>query len=308
MKVFKNKEGKVRSGWKILLSFLLMQVLTGILLIPAVLPGLIMQGTSEGPGFQLEIDMGKLMENPSIKLGVMIAQLIATLLTLLIFLKAEKRKWRELGITSIRTQGKNLGFGLAAGGGSILAITAILAATGQVQLTARMGGNGLWTEVLMGFIAYIIVAANEELYFRGYVVSTLSQSRSLPLIYIGSALIFCAAHLSNPNVHLLGIINIFLIGLLFSYMMIKTGTLWMPFGYHLMWNFTQGSVIGFPVSGLPPEGLFSVHAADSIWTGGSFGVEASIWTTVMIAAGFFLTKVFCGRNAHQPAMFASAGK
>jgi membrane protease YdiL (CAAX protease family) len=112
------------------------------------------------------------------------------------------------------------------------------------------------------------------------------------MIYVGSCLVFGLAHMKNPNVHFLGIVNICLIEILFAYMFIQTKSLWMSMGYHFLWNFFQGNFLGFHVSGTQGDGFFRIKEADNIWTGGSFGIEASIWTTVIIGIGFFITKFY----------------
>ncbi|MGV3466021.1 MAG: CPBP family intramembrane glutamic endopeptidase [Heyndrickxia sp.] len=146
--------------------------------------------------------------------------------------------------------------------------------------------------LLIGMITFIFVALNEELFFRGYIISILKPSNSKVVIYLVSAVIFSCAHILNENVKLLGLINIVLIGLLFAYMFLKTNRLWMPVGYHLTWNFFQGNVWGFQVSGTTTKSVLQPEIQDSILTGGSFGPEAGLLTTIVIIVGFFITKVF----------------
>jgi uncharacterized protein len=120
----------------------------------------------------------------------------------------------------------------------------------------------------------MFVAANEEPFFRGYVISVSKQTNFTPMIYVGSCLVFGLAHMENPNVHFLGIVNICLIGILFAYMFTQTKSLWMSMGYHFLWNFFQRNILGFHVSGTQGDGFFRIKEADNIWTGGSFGFEA----------------------------------
>lgn len=281
-KWFKNADGQVRSGWKIILAFGLMNIFTGILSVPIAFFMFAKVGDHE-VSFDVSLD------RPLPSLLIMLAQLVGVILTVWIFLKKEKKKWSDAGVTSLRSQGKNVLFGLFLGAASIFVVALIMLATRQITITpvkANLADIGIY------FISFIFVAANEELFFRGYVISALRQTKSYPLIYLVSCLVFGAVHIPNPHVHPLGIFNVFMIGLLFAYMLIQTKSLWMSAGYHLTWNFFQGNILGFNVSGTAGDGFFHIKGADNIWTGGSFGAEASIWTTVVILLGLYLTKKF----------------
>ena len=63
------------------------------------------------------------------------------------------------------------------------------------------------------------------------------------LIYVASALIFSIAHGLNPNVSILGLVNIALVGILFAYMFYATNSLWLPIGYHITWNYLPGECL-----------------------------------------------------------------
>lgn len=283
-KWFKNAEGQVRSGWKIILALGLMTILTGILSIPVLVIG-----------SNVNTPTDLILENPVSGLFMVLAQLIAVILTVFIFLKKEKKKWKDVGLTSLRSQENNLLFGMALGAGSIILITVILIAAKQITLVPVDITGRLLTDIGLFFITFIMVALNEELFFRGYIISALKQTKSYPIIYFFSSLIFGMEHLGNPNVHKVGIINVILIGALFAYMVIQTKTLWMSIGYHFTWNFIQGNIIGFNVSGTQAKAFFHVNSSDTIWTGGSWGIEASIFTTVVILIGFFITQFYVSR-------------
>ena len=94
-------------------------------------------------------------------------------------------------------------------------------------------------------------------------------------------------HGMNPNVSILGL-NIALVGILFAYMFVATNSLWLPIGYHITWNYFQGNVFGFPVSGTTPNGIYGVEVvAGRDWlTGGAFGLEGGLMATLLILVGF----------------------
>src|SRR5690606_35583110 len=108
-------------------------------------------------------------------------------------------------------------------------------------------------------LLFILVGFFEEMFFRGYVMSTLeSRGNRKWVIYVVSALVFSLTHGTNPNVSVLGLVNIALAEILFAYMFDVTKSLWLPIGYHITWNYFQGNVFGFAVSGISPHGIYNV--------------------------------------------------
>ncbi len=135
---------------------------------------------------------------------------------------------------------------------------------------------------------FIIAGANEEVIFRGYLISNLREGMGGVAAVLISSLVFGVFHALNPNVSLLAIVNIALAGVVFAYAYLLSGNLWLPITFHLSWNFFQGSVFSFPVSGMTVRGLLITHprsGADLI-TGGAFGPEAGL-------SGFAALAVAC---------------
>ncbi|MGE8204728.1 CPBP family intramembrane glutamic endopeptidase [Heyndrickxia sp. NPDC080065] len=275
---------------KLVISFILMVVLTGILSIPAII---YVFATSSVP---LESISSLEFDEPVAGLLSGAASFFGVLLTVLIMTKFKKQSMRNMGWADFWKNKRELAFGLILGIASITAIFLILWATGQIYFEKNAHINFSWS-IFIGFITFIFVALNEELFFRGYIISILKPTHSKITIYIVSAVVFSCAHLLNDDVKILGLANIVLIGLLFAYMFIKTNRLWMPVGYHLTWNFFQGNVWGFQVSGINTNSIFQPKIHNTILTGGGFGPEAGILTTVVIVGGFFVTRWFLGAKS-----------
>ncbi|HKJ34165.1 MAG TPA: hypothetical protein VKA34_20200, partial [Balneolales bacterium] len=70
--------------------------------------------------------------------------------------------------------------------------------------------------------------------------------------------------------------NIMAAGVMLALPFILTGRLSMSIGIHMAWNFFQGGVFGFAVSGLPFRYsiLQITHNGPLLWTGRFFGPEA----------------------------------
>jgi uncharacterized protein len=149
------------------------------------------------------------------------------------------------------------------------------------------------TGFALAIVLMILVSFAEELVFRGYVLNNLMQSMPKEAALFASAVLFAVFHSLNPNFNLIAFINIFIAGILLGVNYIYTRNLWFAIFFHFTWNFFQGPVLGFEVSGVTLPSLLNQNLQGSILlTGGDFGLEAS-WltsfaTSLMAIALFFL--------------------
>ena len=135
----------------------------------------------------------------------------------------------------------------------------------------------------------LLVAFSEELVFRGYILRNLMKSFNRWLSLAISAFLFALVHVMNPGIPVLGVINVILGGLVLGITFMHTRNLWMPVLFHFSWNFFQGPVMGFPVSGLPFQAVFSTTlSGDDIITGGNFGLEGSVICTALLLLTFLV--------------------
>jgi len=96
----------------------------------------------------------------------------------------------------------------------------------------------------------------EEFLFRGLMLSGLVVvSRKRWLAAIVMAVFFGLAHAGNPDASALSVLGNALGGLMYAVAFLGSGRIWLPTGLHFAWNFFQGPVLGFPVSGLEMGGL-----------------------------------------------------
>jgi uncharacterized protein len=69
----------------------------------------------------------------------------------------------------------------------------------------------------------------------------------------------------------------------------RTRRLWLPIGLHIGWNFFEGPVFGFAVSGMGSFTLIRQAAAGrQVFTGGAFGPEAGLIVLPGLALGVLL--------------------
>lgn len=133
------------------------------------------------------------------------------------------------------------------------------------------------------FLLMVVVAVVEELVFRGYILSNLMASMNKWIALIVSAVVFAVFHAVNPDVSLLPIVNVFLAGILLGCNYIFTRNLWFAVMFHFGWNFIQGAILGYNVSGIDtPSILQQLLPGSAFWTGGSFGFEGSFACTLLL--------------------------
>jgi membrane protease YdiL (CAAX protease family) len=145
--------------------------------------------------------------------------------------------------------------------------------------------------LLIGYVALFTIASfNEEIMIRGYILNNLCDSMNQYIALFISSLLFSLMHLGNANVTILSFINILLAGILLGIYYIHKRNLWLPIALHFSWNFFQGPVYGFEVSGVDISGIIiqDLQGSDTL-TGGPFGFEGSLFATLlMIVAILFL--------------------
>jgi len=163
------------------------------------------------------------------------------------------------------------------GGTLILNLTGLIEIV-DVQMNQR--------ELLFGFLLLLLVAFGEEILVRGYILNNLLTNTNKYWALLFSAAIFALLHSLNFNLSLLGMINLLLAGIILGATYIYTKNLWFPISLHLFWNFLQGPIFGYPVSGMQIKSITTIKLSGSkLLNGGSFGFEGSVLCTLMTTIG-----------------------
>ncbi|MDR8394337.1 CPBP family intramembrane metalloprotease [Aliifodinibius sp. S!AR15-10] len=270
MNIFYNShEQRLRAGWRLLLQFLLM---LAILL-----------------GGQLLLNF--VTSSPSFLLGRIPSALAFILSTWLAVRYLDNRSFTSLGLKVNKKWWRELGVGFAMGAVVMGVIFSLQLIMGWLSFTGY-GWERAWSVVypipLLGFFAgMMLVGFYEELMFRGYQITNMLEGFSgtgnnsrMPVIWaiLGSSIIFGILHAGNPNASAISTVNIILAGLVLAMPYLITGSLALSVGLHAAWNFFQGGIFGFPVSGRAVRSsLLSVQeTGPDLFTGGSFGPEAGL--------------------------------
>ncbi len=162
-------------------------------------------------------------------------------------------------------------------------------------------GSSSWLAPLLLFLMQMAcVGFYEELMTRsyllpnfkeGFTVGAIDAQKATIIAVLFSSSVFGVAHGLNPNVTFFSILNITLAGIMLAIPFLITGRLAYSVGIHFAWNFFQGGIFGFRVSGMPIQGsLIQIQQrGEAIWTGGSFGPEGGLIGTL----GIFLVMGLC---------------
>jgi len=211
---------------------------------------------------------------------------IGTLTIVWIFTRfIDRRELNDIGF-SLKNRSKDILYGLLTGLLLMGIGTLILWINGNLSITAI---NFNFISLFQSILIFILVSINEEVFVRGYILPNFMDSMNRYLALLLSALLFTVMHLFNPNVSFLGITNILLAGLLLGISYIFTKNLWFPIALHFSWNFFQGPIFGFEVSGTNTDTLISQTITGSeLLTGGKFGFEGSLLASLLCSACIIL--------------------
>jgi membrane protease YdiL (CAAX protease family) len=276
----------LRAGWRIAIFV-------------AALAGAMIGGSAVS-----RIAVAKLTLPPSawIALGL---DMIGAVSFAILFLAArfvDRRGVSDFGFRFDRRWWIELAAGLAVGAAMMAVIFAIERLSGFLTVT-QIGGDEagvLPTELTLAFLAYIGAALVEEVVTRAYPIrnlieglaSWLGTRRAAWIAIILPGVIFGALHYPNPGSTPIGTLAVAFAGIAGGAIYVLSGQIAIVLGVHIAWNFTQGSIFGFAVSGthMFPHSVISIDQGGPDWlTGGAFGPEAGaigVGTWALIAAFF----------------------
>ena len=135
------------------------------------------------------------------------------------------------------------------------------------------------------FPFWLLQGGTEEVATRGWLLTRIAARTNLPLAIAISSSLFGFLHLGNSGVTFLSVLNIVLDGVLAGLLLIYTDSIWLVVAQHGTWNYVQGNLLGFQVSGTGADASifsFSMGAGPDWLTGGEFGAEGSIITTLVL--------------------------
>lgn len=292
-RLFVNEEVRLRAGWRVLCQFLLNTAgvsLLGFLALAAT-AGLSPDATGQARPPYLPV------------LFYAGAALVAVASVWISGRFLDRRPFSGFGLRLDRAWWSDLGFGLLLGALLMTGVFLVQISAGWATVTGSfvaVDGGAFFPAILAPVALFVCVGFYEELVGRGYQLTNLAEGLNgtglgpkgaIVLAWTLSSSVFAALHLSNPNASALSTFNIFLAGLMLGFGYVLTGQLAIPIGLHTTWNFFQGNVFGFPVSGLDLVGatfLSTRPSGPDLLTGGPFGPEAGLLAPAAMALGVLL--------------------
>lgn len=144
------------------------------------------------------------------------------------------------------------------------------------------------------FPFWLLQGGTEEVATRGWLLTRIAARTNLPLAIAISSSLFGFLHLGNSGVTFLSVLNIVLDGVLAGLLLIYTDSIWLVVAQHGTWNYLQGNLLGFQVSGTGADVSifsFTMGSGPDWLTGGTFGAEGSIITTLVLLLSLVI--VYC---------------
>jgi uncharacterized protein len=271
-----SHEPRLRAGWRLLLQTLMMIILAvilqsalGLFFIP-------------GKNGSADLFIGQILELAIFSISIFIARRFL-----------DKRSFVSLGLQVNRQAAMDIFIGIAITFVMMGSIYFAEVAAGWLSFDSFAWQNEstatVWTGVLTFLAVFVFVGWNEELLSRGYHLQTLASGTNLFWGVVISSSVFGLAHLGNPNATWVSAAGIFFAGVFLAYGYLRTRRLWLSIGLHIGWNFFEGVIFGFPVSGLDIYRLIQHQVqGPEIWTGGTFGPEAGLIVIPALGLGALL--------------------
>ena len=149
------------------------------------------------------------------------------------------------------------------------------------------------------FPFWLLQGGTEEVATRGWLLTRIAARSNLPLAIAISSSLFGFLHLGNSGVTFLSVLNIILDGVLAGLLFIYTDSIWLVVAQHGTWNYVQGNLLGFQVSGTGANASifsFTMGSGPDWLTGGEFGAEGSIITTLVLLLSVVIVYLLGERN------------
>ncbi len=215
-------------------------------------------------------------------LGTFAAAAVATTICLRVF---ERSPLADVGMRWHPAAIRHLGLGLAIGVVAALLVTLLPCLFRLAEFKAQPDNPFQFASILFVSILLLFGAVGEEILFRGYGFQVIAGTFGAYQSLLPISVVFAAAHWNAPP---LGLFNTFLWGVILGFAFLRSGDLWLPIGLHFGWNVTL-PLVGVQLSGFTMglTGYSLVWKISDFWSGGAYGPEGGLLTSLVIPLVFF---------------------
>ena len=223
-------------------------------------------------------------------LGTFAAAAVANAVVLRIY---ERAQLADIGLGWTAASRRNLALGVLGGVGAAVLTLAVPLAVRVADLEPVPNEHLKWSSLLFVSIILLFGAAGEEMLFRGYAFQVLVKAAGPFATILPMGVLFGLAHSLNLNFTMLAFFNTSLWGVVLGYAFIVSGDLWLPIGLHFGWNWML-PLLGANLSGATMDVTgYSLHwKIGALWSGGEYGPEGGLLSTVVAALLFvYLHKI-----------------
>ena len=258
---------RLRAGWRLIIQTIIMLLFIGCIGIPA---GLIVTIPNNSTSDQNLLLLNEVISLIAITLSVFFARRFI-----------DKRSISSLGLKISTRAIRDLIVGFLIAFISLAFLYVMEVVFGWVKFNSfawevQPPGTVL-SRILLSLVVFILVGWNEELLACGYHLQVIESGTNTSVGLIVSAIMFGMLHIFNPNANWVSTMGVTLAGIFLGFGYVRTRLLWLPIGLHIGWNFSEGVIFGFPVSGLTGFQITNnTFSGPLLWTGGSFGPEAGL--------------------------------
>jgi membrane protease YdiL (CAAX protease family) len=218
-------------------------------------------------------------------LGTFAAAAVANTLAVRIY---ERGRLADIGLGWTAASRRNLSFGVLGGIGAALVVVVIPLVLRGADLESVPNEHFRWPSMLFVSILLLFGAVGEEMLFRGYGFQVLVKGIGPFATILPVAVLFGLAHSQNLNFGPLALTNTILWGVVLGYAYLRSGDLWLPIGLHFGWNWAL-PLLGVNLSGFTMDVTgYAMHwKLGERWSGGAYGPEGGLLTTVVAIGLFF---------------------
>lgn len=285
-----NKNKELRSGWFLLISFVLIY---GVTLLTVSLVDLAVTIMLENKGhINLSTNtlssVGQTVLTYEYFFVLILQSVIVFTLCIVAWRYFRKRRIASMGIVSLRKSKKDLFYGLVLG--TVLPIM-ILVIVQLVEHNEMIISFDRAFVLIPWFFAEMFFSSISEIVLVCFMTSIMRQTKNKYIIILSISVLFSILNQFMNECELISTLNIFLLYTLCVYMYYKCGNLWMPFGMYFSWYFVQG-LLGFTAKSTRYISIVNIRfQSDSLLHGDELGPENGLLVTALLILAIICTSL-----------------